>query len=135
MKKLISACGNDCNQCPRHLPKSEDELRRTAELWYKIGYRDRIVSTEEISCSGCTVHNWCRYGIISCGTSKGIATCGDCLEYPCHKITECFSVTTSYESECVKHCSPDEFQQLKKASFEKQKNLDIIASKYTKYET
>ena len=37
MDKIISACGNDCSLCPRHVPKTDDELRRTAELWMKIG--------------------------------------------------------------------------------------------------
>lgn len=33
--------------------KTEAELVHTAELWYKIGYRDHVVTNEEISCTGC----------------------------------------------------------------------------------
>lgn len=127
MEKIISACGNDCNQCPRHLPKTEAELKSTAELWYKIGYRDRVVSTEEISCVGCSVSNWCRYQIVDCVAEKGISNCGECLEYPCKKIEECFVVTASFEPSCRKCCNDEEYQQLKKASFEKKANLDSIA--------
>ena len=35
MVKILAACGNDCSACPRHLPKTEEELKRTAELWEK----------------------------------------------------------------------------------------------------
>ena len=27
----------------------------------KIGYRDHLVTNEEISCTGCKPENWCRY--------------------------------------------------------------------------
>jgi len=57
-EKIIAACGNDCSLCPRYnkvpFVKSDEELSHTAELWYKIGYRDHVVSNEEISCQGCT---------------------------------------------------------------------------------
>ncbi len=127
MKKIISACGNDCNQCPRHLPKSKEQLQSTAELWYKIGYRDRVVSSEEISCIGCSMDNWCRYNIIGCVTEKSVSNCGECCEYPCSKIEECFKVTASFEPDCKKSCTDEEYRQLKRASFEKKENLDLIA--------
>ena len=54
MNRIIAACGNDCSACPRYVAhpyeKTEEELRHTAELWMKIGYRDHIVTNEEISC-------------------------------------------------------------------------------------
>ena len=55
MKKvqIIAACGNDCAACPRYTAspyeKTGDELTHTAQLWMKIGYRDHVVSSEEIS--------------------------------------------------------------------------------------
>ena len=70
MEKIIAACGNDCAACPRYVKhpyeKTADELRNTAELWMKIGYRDHIVTNEEISCLGCRPENWCRYRVIKC---------------------------------------------------------------------
>ena len=55
--KIIAACGNDCASCPRYTKepfcKTEKELKETAKLWYKIGYRKNIVSNEEITCMGC----------------------------------------------------------------------------------
>ena len=68
MQKIIAACGNDCSACPRYVAppyeKSDEELKYTAELWLEIGYRDRLVSNEEISCIGCRPENWCRYLVV-----------------------------------------------------------------------
>lgn len=56
MDRILAACGNDCSACPRYTAhpyeKSEEELHRTADLWMKIGYRDHVVSNEEIACTG-----------------------------------------------------------------------------------
>lgn len=125
MEKIIAACGNDCSVCPRHLPKSEDELRRTAELWYKIGYRDHVVTPDEISCEGCKVTNWCRYNVIKCVTERNIKNCGQCDEYPCANIKECFEVTMSFAPACKATCSDEEYATLEKAFFEKKQNLEV----------
>ena len=127
MEKIIAACGNDCSACPRYVKhpyeKTEAELRHTAELWMKIGYRDRVVSNEEISCTGCNPENWCRYHVAKCCDEHGIGTCGECREYPCERIQECFAVTKSFETDCRKACTEAEFRQLETAFFEKVKNL------------
>ena len=127
MVKILAACGNDCSACPRHLPKTEEELKRTAELWEKIGYRDRVVSTEEISCVGCSPDNWCRYQIIQCVSEKEISDCGKCRQYPCAKIEECFETTRLFIPSCKKVCNLEEYQMLVSAFFEKKKNLDRSA--------
>ncbi len=127
MVKILAACGNDCSACPRHLPKTEEELKRTAELWEKIGYRDRVVSTEEISCVGCSPDNWCRYQIIQCVSEKEISDCGKCRQYPCAKIEECFATSRLFIPSCRKVCNPEEYQMLVSAFFEKKKNLDRSA--------
>lgn len=129
MDKIIAACGNDCSKCPRHLPKSEKELEETASLWLRIGYRDRAVSTEEISCLGCSTDNWCRYKIIDCTTKKGVSNCGECSQYPCDIVKECFEVTLSFEPQCKKCCNSLQYKILKKAFFEKKNNLDSIYAK------
>lgn len=127
MKKIIAACGNDCSICPRYVEppfeKTEEELRHTAELWLKIGYRDHLVSNEEISCHGCKPENWCRYKVIACTNEKEIENCGQCRQYPCDDIKECFKVTASFAPECKKVCSTEEYNRMSKAFFEKEKNL------------
>lgn len=124
MEKIIAACGNDCAVCPRHLPKTDEELHHTAELWHKIGYRDHVVTNEEISCHGCTSDNWCRYQVVKCTEEKNIANCGECAEYPCKTIMECFEVAMTFEPMCRKICTDSEYMIMKKAFFEKQENLE-----------
>ena len=55
-EKIIASCGNDGAACPRYTvhpyEKTDEELHHTAELWMRIGYRDRVVSNEEIACFG-----------------------------------------------------------------------------------
>lgn len=126
-KRIIAACGNDCSACPRYVShpyeKTDTELRHTAELWMKIGYRDHIVSKEEISCNGCKPGNWCRYHVVKCCEGKGIKTCAECDEYPCSNMKDCFSVTNSFEPKCREVCTAQEYESLKKAFFEKEQNL------------
>lgn len=121
----LAACGNDCSACPRHLPKSEAELRRTAELWEKIGYRNQVVSNEEIACAGCKSTNWCRYEIVGCAHERAVAHCGECPEYPCPRLLDCLEATRAFLPACERACSPEEFERLKKAFFEKRENLDM----------
>ena len=125
--KIIAACGNDCSECPRFnapgYEKSSEQLHQTAVLWQKIGYRDTVVSNEEISCSGCKPNNWCRYGIAKCVSGKGIENCGECSDYPCFRFLECLKVTASFEPSCRKVCSEEEYRVLNKAFFEKELNL------------
>ncbi len=127
--KIIAACGNDCSVCPRYnkapFEKSEEELHRTAVLWHKIGYRDHVVTNEEISCSGCTSDNWCRYKVIRCCEEHGVSNCGECNLYPCDNIKECFEVTASFIPKVKEVCTDEEFEILKKAFFEKKENLEM----------
>lgn len=129
--KITAACGNNCAVCPRYTAhpyeKTEAELRHTAELWMKIGYRDHIVSNEEISCVGCKPENWCRYHVVKCCRDKGIANCSECMEYPCRNIKECFEITKSFEPVCKKICTEAEYFQMKAAFFEKEQNLAEMA--------
>lgn len=122
--KIIAACGNDCAACPRHLPKSEEQLRQTAELWHSIGYRDRVVSTAEIGCTGCKADNWCRYGIVKCAAARGMVHCGKCPDYPCPEIEACFAATEGFRPACLAACDADQWRDLQAAFFEKKRNLD-----------
>ena len=124
MGRIIAACGNDCSRCPRHLPKSDEELMATAKLWYEIGYRDHIVSVEEIGCKGCSKDNWCRYNIVKCCFERNIANCGECPENPCSNFKSCLEVTSSFEPKCREVCTPEEYDMMSKAFFEKKENLE-----------
>ena len=132
MDGIFAACGNDCSACPRYVlhpfEKTEEELRRTAELWAKIGYRDHVVTNEEIACNGCKPENWCRYHVVKCCEDKGIRTCAECDAYPCENIKECFQVTKSFEPMCRRVCTDEEFGRLKRAFFEKEENMASLAA-------
>ena len=127
--KILAACGNDCSVCPRYTAppyeKTGEELQHTAELWMKIGYRDHVVTNDEIACSGCRPENRCRYRVIKCCAEKGIKTCAACPAYPCETMKECFAVTRSFEPKCREVCSDAEYEILKRAFFEKEQNLLI----------
>ena len=127
--QVLAACGNDCAACPRYTShpyeKTGEELHSTAELWRKIGYRDHVVTNEEIACTGCKPENWCRYRVVKCCEERGIRTCAECSEYPCVNLEDCFAVTKSFAPACRAACTEDEYEQLKRAFFEKEKNLRL----------
>lgn len=131
---IISACGNDCSLCPRFMPKTDEELKSTAFLWHKIGYRDQIVSNEEIACYGCKPGNFCTYKIIECTKSHGISNCGECDEYPCNKIIKAFERTAAFEATCREICTEKEYKVLKNSAFCKQDNLDRIKNQQNRKE-
>ncbi len=95
-------------------------------MWFRIGYRDTVVSNEEIACTGCKPENWCRYNVVGCCQKKGIETCADCPEYPCGNLKKCFEVTASFIPRCREVCTQQEFGQMEKAFFEKEKNLNSL---------
>ena len=75
---------------------------------------------------GCRPENWCRYRVVKCCVDRGIRTCAECPEYPCENMKACFEVTGSFEPKCREVCTEEEYEQLKKAFFEKEKNLSKI---------
>ena len=95
-------------------------------------YRDHVAAIHEISCSGCKPENWCRYRVVRCCEERGVKTCAECEEYLCENIKECFEVTRSFEPKCREVCTEDEYERLKKAFFEKEKNLSEINGDYRK---
>lgn len=123
-EKIISVCGNDCGVCPRHMPKTDDELHKTAELWYRLGFRNTIMEGDEIKCYGCKVGNWCRYDVINCAAQRKIENCGQCEEYPCLKIEKAFEIAEAYAPMCKERCSEEEYNIMRKTSLEKKKNLN-----------
>ena len=124
-EKIIAACGNDCAVCPRYnvppYTKTAEELHHTAELWYKIGYRDHVVTNEEIACTGCKEENWCRYRLVKCVNEKHIAHCGQCENYPCDVMKDCFTVTGSFISTCKKSLHTRGFRDIAQSIFRERK--------------
>lgn len=123
MSEKITLCGDDCNECPRYHAKSDSELKAVAELWYRVGWRDHIVSNEEIKCSGCSSHKSCTYQLVKCIQEHNVNKCNQCGQFPCDKIKVMLVRTEESKKICKTLCSKSEYEQLNKAFFYKEKNL------------
>ena len=123
MKELIMPCGDNCVDCPRYTTQTNEELQKVAELWFKIGWTEKIVSPEEIKCFGCSSHKNCTYGLIDCLNERNLQKCNQCFDFPCDKINKMLERSREYEKLCKKICTDTEFMFLKKAFFEKEENL------------
>ena len=122
----LAFCGNDCNVCPRLVATNSEDpelLREVAILWHRLGYRDTVVSPEEMACHGCQSQTHCRYDIHSCVVQRNVLQCGRCDEYPCEKIEEAFKVTESFASQ-VDSLESEIRDRLREAFFFKRKRLE-----------
>ena len=76
----ITLCGDNCLECPRYLARTTSELEKVAELWFRVGWRDRIVPVDEIRCSGCTSHKQCTYHLVECTEENNVEKCNQCSD-------------------------------------------------------
>lgn len=132
MAVKISACGNDCTACPRFIATQSgnpEELEMVAELWYRCGWREKVVNIKDIACKGCRSTSVCRYGIIDCVAEKKVNSCAVCLEYPCDRINKAFETSDKFERTIEEVCTNSEISRLKKAFFNKRQNLETLAVK------
>ena len=123
IQELITLCGDNCYECPRYNAHSEDELKKVAELWHKVGWRDTVVSNAEISCMGCSSHKKCTYNLVECTKAHDVQKCNQCGEYPCDKINAMLKLSAAYQRKCKEVCSKQEYLTLEKAFFNKETNL------------
>lgn len=123
MKEKITLCGDNCIECPRYNAHSEEELRSVAELWYRVGWRDRIVSKVEIRCEGCSSHKTCTYHLVDCTREHNVEKCNQCGAFPCGKISSMLERSKEYQRRCKEVCSDEEYEMMEKAFFDKENNL------------
>jgi len=123
MEERITLCGDNCMACPRYNAHSEIELKNVAELWYRVGWRNTMVSNEEIACTGCSSHKVCTYGLVDCIRNHGVEKCNQCKEFPCGKIMDMLERSKEYQEKCKEVCSEEEYIVLEKAFFDKENNL------------
>jgi hypothetical protein len=132
---IIGICGDVCSECPRYIGTRENDipsLGKFAELWYKLGFRVRVVDPEELKCSGCNKEMPCSNGINNCPHLTEKANCGECDDFPCDKINAVFHKTDSLRETCKERCSASEYQQLSKAFLMKKEVLTQINRNYKK---
>lgn len=124
LSPLLSVCGDDCAVCPRFLAQTEEELHETAIFWFRCGWRDRVVSNEEIRCRGCGSRSSCTFQLLSCIREHGINKYSSCPEFQCKKIKDTLSRSALGQQQCRAACENDrEYALFLRAFYEKEKNL------------
>lgn len=126
----LACCGNDCGCCPRYTAAQSGDiqgLKKAAEIWWQVGWREALAAPEEMACSGCATVEWCRYGIKDCAQRLGVVNCGQCPHYPCPRLEEALARSAAYAARCQEICSPRQYAVLAKAFFNKQENLERSA--------
>lgn len=101
-------------------------LMKVAELWYRLGWRDTIVSPKEISCNGCSASNFCRYGIQQCASTKEIDNCGMCSSFPCDLNLKSFEAAKIFSESIKGKCDDQDYQRCYEAFFLKRENLEKV---------
>lgn len=121
---IISRCGDDCAVCPRYLAKTDEQLHETAVFWKKAGWRDRVVSNEEISCTGCGSKGVCAFGLLDCTKQHNTDNCKECSKFPCKKIKAAIENSDETKAACKNACeSEKEFELFCRSFYEKEKNI------------
>ena len=121
---VYSVCGDDCAVCPRFLARTEEELHETAEFWYRAGWRDHVVSNDEIRCTGCGCRPTCSFMLLPCTKEHDVSWCKECPEFECKKIEDVYLRSASKMEQCRKACeSEEEFQMFVRAFYQKEKNI------------
>jgi hypothetical protein len=132
--QYLGVCGDDCSLCPRYMATQSndiEQLKKVASLWYRAGFRDSLVSAEEMACHGCQSAKTCAFGDLkNCAKKRNIHNCGECPDYPCSMIQKVFQQVKTVAETCRMKCSDTEFQQLQNAFFSKKERLDHIHKKH-----
>lgn len=126
---LISICGNICSECPRYIATQADDFDKLiaiAELWYRLGFRDKIMNPEEMKCEGCYKEKLCAHDLNKCEYLGEKSNCGECNYFPCEKINAVFKKTNKVIEKCKDKCSENEFKDLERAFFMKKQILSEI---------
>jgi len=123
MEEKITLCGDNCIACPRYHACSDEELQKVAELWHRVGWRDHIVSSEEMKCEGCSSYKQCTYQLVECTEEHKVEKCNQCREFPCEKIERMLARSRDYQERCKIVCSQEEYEMLERAFFDKENNL------------
>ena len=121
---IYSVCGDDCAVCPCSLARTEEELRQTPDFWARAGWRDHVVSNEEIKCNGCGSRGVCAFNLLQSVGEHGVSTCRTCPEHPCGKIADMLERSAAKQAQCRAACDSEaEYRMLCRAFYEQEANL------------
>ncbi|MCI5801487.1 MAG: hypothetical protein MR014_04800 [Oscillospiraceae bacterium] len=81
-----------------------------------------------MGCTGCRPENRCRYRVAAYAQRHKVSHCSVCPEYLCGTLLDAFEQTARFEPACRAVCSPEEYDLIDRAFFQKRKNLEAAAS-------
>jgi hypothetical protein len=93
MNEILSRCGYRCDLCLAYRPNvdaSPSNQQILSDGWHKyFGFR---LPAERIVCDGCRAENLCLIDencpVRSCVMAKGLASCAECPDYICAKLSD-----------------------------------------------
>ena len=98
MARMLAMCGLDCGECKAYkaTEANDDALRAaTAAEWTKSFKHE--FKPADIDCDGC-LSNGRHIGYCGmcearkCGTGRRVATCAECPDYACERLTAFFKM-------------------------------------------
>ena len=104
---IYSVCGDDCAVCPRFLARTGEELHETAVFWAEAGWRDHVVSDDEIRCGGCGTRGTCSFMLLPCVRAHGVSACAECPEHLCEKVAGMLRRSGEKKEQCRAACEGD----------------------------
>jgi hypothetical protein len=125
----IGFCGDDCNYCPRYLATEKgdaEQFKKVAAMWRTVGWRITDEPPEKLACRGCASLEIYELGIRDCAVTKGIDSCGNCVEYLCEKLVSIFENNKKQAAVCREKFSKEDCELFQRAFFDKKKRLDEI---------
>ncbi len=129
----FGACGDECSACPRYLATLAGDAQRLGELaalWHRLGWRDRVVAAEEMSCHGCTAEQSCVYDVAPCAGKRGLTNCGACADQAgCERLRTTLAHSDTLAGHCRTVCTEEEWRVLERAFFRKRENLEAARAK------
>ncbi|HPB05975.1 MAG TPA: DUF3795 domain-containing protein, partial [Prolixibacteraceae bacterium] len=117
---------------PRYIAtinNDSEKLQQLALLWYRFGFRDKVLPPDELTCNGCYAKKPCSYQISSCEHLNGLNNCGECALFPCSTIENVFRKSEATNLHCKSICSQEEYEAIKPAFFQKRELLTEIHNK------
>lgn len=125
----IGSCGDNCSKCPRFIATATKDsalLRQLASIWLQAGWRDRLVSPEELTCYGCATALECSNGVRQCAMAHSAEHCGECKNNTdCKIISAVFEKTEQSKKTCYEIFPVEIFDILDKSFFRKKENLGL----------
>ncbi len=130
MNEILSRCGYRCDLCLAYRPNvaaNPGNQQVASDGWHEyFGFR---LPAEKIICDGCMAENPCLIDrncpVRPCVIERGLASCAECPDYICEKLTQRLVVYEKVAAKCP-HPIPPEDRARFIAPYENRKRLDDL---------